>query len=154
MKQLIVVADGSRARLFGVERKRLVEREDVVCPEHKTMDRDLYSETKTGRWDRPFGTHSFDDHRSAHDREVERRFAHTVLERCEHAVAEDACGELVVVAAPRILGTLRPYFVALEKKGIHIVEVERNLAQWTRDQIQDALAADALLGPRPRATRA
>src|SRR5687767_14775589 len=151
MNKLILVVDGTRARWFRLQRRRLIEHADLVCPEHKLMDRDRYSETKTGRWDRGrLGpTHSFDDHRNAHDREVERRFAHEIAEKTEEMQRQLETDEIVIVGDNRMLGLLRPFFdpaIALER----IVEIRKNIAQQTRDQIQDALAEEGLLERRPR----
>jgi protein required for attachment to host cells len=152
MNKLILVVDGTRARWFRIERRRLIEHADLVCPEHKLMDRDRYTETKTGRWERGrLGpTHSFDDHRNAHDREVERRFAHEIAEKTEEATGQVAPEEIVIVGDNRMLGLLRNAFDPVLTRDIARIEVRKNIAQQTRDQIQDALAEEGLLDPRPR----
>jgi len=45
---------------------------------------------------------------------------------------------------------LRTAFEPVLGKGTPVVEVRKNIAQQTCDQIQDALAQEGLLGPRPR----
>jgi protein required for attachment to host cells len=155
MHKLILVADGSRARWFRVEQHRLIEHEDMVCPEHKLMDRDRYTETKTGRWDRGrLGrqTHSFDDHRNAHDREVERRFAYEIAEKTEQERRRLHIQEVVVVADVRMLGNLRGAFESALPRDVPVLEVESNLAQRTKDQIHDALVEKGIMEPRPRHT--
>jgi protein required for attachment to host cells len=120
------------------------------------MDRDRYTETKTGRWERGrLGpTHSFDDHRNAHDREVERRFSLEIAEKTEDLRRELWIQELVVVGDDRILGLLRGAFEPVLPKDNVVVEVEKNIVQWTPDEIHDALVAEGILEPRPRhATR-
>ncbi len=152
MSKLILVVDGTRARWFRLERRRLIERGDLICPEHKLLDRDRYTETKTGRWERGrLGpTHSFDDHRDAHDREVERRFAHEIADATEQARRELSFEDLVVVGDNRILGVLRPALGPLLAHGPQLIEIRKNVAQWTPDEIHDALVDTGVLEPRPR----
>lgn len=82
---VVVVADGSRARLFTLvadtaSGARLEEREVRVNLEHRALDRDKFSNTRPGSTPAPGGgpAHGFDDHRARHDQEHERGFAREI----------------------------------------------------------------------------
>ena len=90
----VVVADGSRARLFTLEPTKskrmqsgpkLVEQKDLVLPEKDTRGRDLWTDLKSGRG-RAWGggpSHGYDDHREQHVDEFERRFAQKVADEAK-----------------------------------------------------------------------
>jgi hypothetical protein len=92
----VVVASGAQARFFILEPAEfpelgigpnLVERGELINPEKEIARRDLYTDSKTGRGRAPHGgpSHGYDDHRSQHEDELERRFARKVLEKTDSA---------------------------------------------------------------------
>jgi protein required for attachment to host cells len=160
----IVLADRARARFFsirridvdGTETVDLVEQEDLVSPEHLLRDEQIYSSTKSGLRFPPTrrGRHTVtvDDHRDAHRREVDGKFAKSIVERMAELFDSARANELILVAEPRQLGFLR---AAMEKwipRDVQVIELSRDLTHLAADQIQAKLAGEGLLPPRVRLT--
>ncbi len=161
---VVVVADGSRARFFTLEPAEipeveggpnLVEREDLANPELEAHDRDLWSEAKTGRNRAPNGgpAHGYDDHRTQHEAEFERRFARRVAERAAELARANGTRRVVVAAEKRMLGFLRNESGALQKAGLEVREVARDLSKLVPRQIHEHLAREGAL-PRRRSPAA
>ena len=114
----VIVAGGSRERFFTLEDAqvpemesgpRLVEQLDLVNTLHHTHDGSLWSETKSGRNRAPAGgpSHGYDDHRTQHEDEFERRFARDIAEEATRMVKSNHTQCVVLVAQKRMLGFLR-----------------------------------------------
>jgi len=157
---VVVVADGSRARFFTLEPAEipeieggpnLVEREDLANPERELPDRELWSEVKTGRNRAPNGgpAHGYDDHRAQHEAEYERRFARAVAERAAALAAANGTRRVVIAAEKRMLGFLRNELGSLERAGVEVREVARDLSKLGARQIHEHLAKEGAL-PRRR----
>ena len=104
----IVAADASRARILQVtDRERLVEVEDLTNPQGRLHNREINTDAK-GRFagpDRPGGHSSGDeDHTVDHYNEM---FAKRIAEYLDHARNEHRYDQLVIVAAPKVLGLMR-----------------------------------------------
>ena len=156
----IVVADGSRARLFTLEDgtstapgPELVEQEDLANPEHKLAGRDKYSTTRTGSNLNPQKgpAHGYDDHRDKEEREHERRFAHDIASHAVALAQRQQAGHLVVVAEKRMLGLLRDALVLPPKSGIELSELAKDLTQLAPTELQAHLAEAGLVPPRQAA---
>jgi protein required for attachment to host cells len=125
----IVVADGSRARLFtatrgeDAEATKLQELEDLVEPERGMADREIYSD-KSGQ-NRPGS--GFEDHRKGHREEVERRFAKRIVAAVAQLLHQQSPGSLVVVADPRLLGLLRGPLDASLPRDVPRTEIAADL---------------------------
>jgi len=161
---VVVVADGSRARFFTLEPAEipemeggpnLVEREDLANPEREAHDRELWSELKTGRNRAPNGgpAHGYDDHRMQHEAEFERRFARTVAERAAELARANGTRRVVLAAEKRMLGFLRNELGTLQKAGVEVREVPRDLSKLAPRQIHEHLAREGAL-PRRRSPAA
>ena len=143
----IVIADAARARLFTWKRESdddpaptLRERADLVSPERRVPHKELWTEARP-RGNPNAGGHGdpVDDHRDDHLAEVDRRFAAEVLTRLAALTDEAACQRVALVAAPRFLGYLREHTGALQKKGVTIEEVARDLTRETPTELRSHL---------------
>jgi len=155
----VVVAGGSRARFFALEDVQfpevesgpnLVELSDLVNPEHDAKQRDLWSELKSGRNRAPTGpAHGYDDHRSQHEEEYERRFARSVAEECVKLARSHGTRNVVLVAQKRMLGILRGTLEPVLKAGVEVRELAKDLSKLPPQQLHEHLAREGML-PRRR----
>ena len=153
----IMVADGTRARLFTLDAggttapgPGLVEQEDLANPEHKLAGRDKYSTTRTGSNLNPQKgpAHGYDDHRDKEEREHERRFAHEIAGRAVALAQRQQARHLVVVAEKRMLGLLREAVVIPAQSGIELRELAKDLTQLPPAELQTHLAEAGLVPAR------
>jgi protein required for attachment to host cells len=152
----VVVANASRARFFTLEKPqvpevesaRLIERNDLVDPEATLAGREAWRDS-SGANTGPAGAlpHSFDDHRDAHDQERGRRFARRIASAALDLARECRGKCLVVVAANRMLGFLRPELEAATG-GLVIREAAKDLTGLGPREILDHLVAAGLLPAR------
>ncbi len=140
----IVIADAARARLFTWKRETdddpapiLRERVDLVSPERRVPHKELWTDARP-RGNPGAGGHGdpVDDHRDDHLAEVDRRFAAEVLTRVAALADETACKRVALVAAPRFLGYLREHTSALQRKGVTVEEVARDLTRETAPELR------------------
>lgn len=102
----IVAADSSRARFLQVAgRERLVEVASLLNPEARMDDRDLISDAHP-RFRGTAGPGSDRQETSAHEHATDL-FAKRVGDYLEKARTDHRYDELVLVAPPKFLGTLR-----------------------------------------------
>jgi protein required for attachment to host cells len=152
----VVVANASRARFFTLEKPqvpeiesaRLIERNDLVDPEATLAGREAWSDS-SGANAGPSGAvpHSFDDHRDAHDQERGRRFARRIAGAALDMVRECEGKCLVVVAANRMLGYLRPE-LETPAGGIEVREAAKDLTGLGPREILGHLVSAGLLSAR------
>ena len=109
----VVVTGGACARFFTLEPvefpelesgPRLIECGELYNPEKRIPARNLYTDSKTGRHRASRGgpAHGYDDHRSQHEDEFDRRFAHEVMEK-KHVSCSSQAGPV------HSSGSTRPY---------------------------------------------
>ncbi|WJW75320.1 host attachment protein [Thiohalobacter sp. IOR34] len=155
----VVVADGSRARFFQLEESEFPELEsspnlkeinDLVNPEREMRYDELWSEAKSGRNRTPTGgaAHGYDDHRSQHEDEFERRFARTIAAEAERLTLQNGSRELLVVAQKRTLGFLREALDSLTRRGVQIRELAKDLSKLKPLELHEHLAREHLLPKR------
>ncbi len=155
----VVTADGGRARLFTLEPARypevesgpsLVEQRDLVDIEQETAGAELWTSTKSGRNRAPGGgpAHGYDDHRSQHRAESERRFARQVAQEAMRLAQAHAARTIVLAAEKRMLGFLRTALDPLVRNGMVVQEVAKDLSKHPPIEIQELLARDGLLPAR------
>jgi len=150
VRTCIVVADSAHARFITLEMPQahemdegahLVEREDLVNPEAEIPERWLFSDRAGRAHASPKGAaHALDDHRRAHLRESERRYARRLVEHAERFVKDQQASRLMFVAEPRLLGTLREQLPYERFHAVEIVEIGENLSRQPLKQIQRVLA--------------
>jgi protein required for attachment to host cells len=149
----IVVADGSRARLFtaefhaGESSATLKDREDLVSPERNLTGREIFANVKSGRnrEARNAQAHGYDDHRTRHREETERRFAKQIAAATADIVKRHASDWLVIVADPRLLGLLRKPLDAKLPAGLPRIELREDLSWHALPQIRRVLERRGVL---------
>ncbi len=150
----LIIADGSRARLFFVvpddrprRKLRLAEQATLLNAETKMRGKrgsgQVKSERNTNRQAGPM--HPIGAQRERHRLEHERRFGAKVIERALDLTANWDRGVVVLIAEPRLLGLMRERLrnalkseikleeLAKDYTGLSIAELElaQGLAQWT-----------------------
>lgn len=104
----VVVADGTRARLFNRHKNRKLEEFDVLLsPEHRLHEGDLVTD-RGGRGVASNGTvsHGVGTRNATKNHEM-TGFARRLASRLEEGRTAGELERLVLVAPPRFLGTLR-----------------------------------------------
>lgn len=156
---LVVVADGTRARFMSLEAshdprstRRLVERLDLVNPEHQIPMHERFSSPRSdSRGHTQGGSYTLDDHRARQDAEHERRFAAQVTSAVARLVQETGATHLTVIAAPKMLGILRSEGANLARPGLEVTEHASELSRLSLNDIQAHLEKAELLPPSGRA---
>jgi protein required for attachment to host cells len=150
---LVLVADASRARLFVYRGHTpfdgLEELDGLVNPEAAMSDAEVFSESKSGTRSFPGGpSRTFDDHRSHHFLEHERRFAETAGDAVVRRFASEATRRLIVCASPKMLGLLR---TSLERHHVHAEhELHKDVTHMTPSALQEHLAHAGCLPVKER----
>lgn len=159
----VLLANAGRARIFTLASAApdaestlapLAEASDLSNQEARARDSERFSDTRPGlrRESHSGPRHAVSDRREGNRRDSERQFARVVARETADTWSQlDDC-RLVVAAAPRMLGHLRP---ALAQQN-HVappatsVELARDLTGLAPAAIHDALAAEGLLPERGR----
>lgn len=154
----VVVAGGTRARFFTLEEAKCPELEsgpnlreinDMINPEGDMRDKQLWSDMKSGRNRGAGGSaHGYDDHRTQHEDEFDRRFARSVAQEAARITRDSTTRSLVLVAQKRILGILRSELEPLMKSGIAIRELAKDLTKLAPIELQAHLAREQLVPER------
>ena len=155
----VVIADSYRARFFTLEDARvpevesgpnLFEHSDLVNPEVAVPGRDHFSAVKSGLNMAPRGgpAHGYDDHRSRHVDERDRRFAKRIADTAIDQVCRHGARCLVLSATSRMLGFLREAISSPTRTKLEIREVTKDLASRNGMQIHRCLSEAGLLPER------
>jgi protein required for attachment to host cells len=127
----IVAADASRARILQVaDRERLVEVDNLVNPDARLQNREIDTDART----RFPGGNTSDPEVDA----VEHRnelFAKRVADYLESARNDQRYEQLVLVAAPKMLGQLRQE-LDKEVKKLVLDEVPKDLSWFNAQEIE------------------
>jgi protein required for attachment to host cells len=134
-KTWVIVADRSRARIFSIATPRgpLTELEDLVHPEARAHERDLTSD----RPGRSADHNALGSTHSARDQQA-LEFAREIAQRLEKGRVHAEYAQLVVVAAPDLLGMLRKTMNANVAKLV-TREIDKNLTQQKPADIRKLL---------------
>jgi protein required for attachment to host cells len=134
-KTWIVVADRSRARIFSVETPKgpLIELADLVHPEARAHERDLTSD----RPGRSRDQHVLSPPHSARDQQAQG-FAREIADELEDGRHNARFEQLLVVAAPDILGMLRKTMSTSVAKTVTL-EIDKNMTQHDPADIRKLL---------------
>jgi len=157
----VIVTGGTHARFFTLEPvefpelesgPRLIECGKIVNPEKEIAGRDLYADSKMGRGHAPHGgpAHGYDDHRSKHDEEFDRRFARKVLKRASSIAQANQARYVVLVAPANMLGLLRQELDIIRKGGIKVHILTKDMVKFPPKKIHDHLAKVQVLPPHKR----
>ena len=135
-KTWVVVADNSRARIFTVETPSspLIEIDSIVHPEGRMHDRDITSDLP-GRGAGSGGSrHSYETETDAKEYE-NMGFAKRIASFLDDSRKDDRCKNLVIVAAPGLLGNLRGEMNDQTRKMITL-ELAKNLSHLNANDIR------------------
>lgn len=104
----VVVADGTRARLFNRHKNRQLEEFDtLLSPEHRLHEGDLVSDRDGRAYDAGgFGRHAMGNKNVTKDHEM-ANFAKRVAARVEEGRNKGQVERLVLIAPPKFLGQIR-----------------------------------------------
>lgn len=162
-RQCIVVADKARARLFSVEDsqetpfdaplRRLTEHSDLVSPEGKLTDEELFRDRRSGRRSRSSvggGGYGIDDGKDRRREETARRFAKEVVTATADLVRSRKLSELVLVASPKFLGLVRTEMRKALPKSVELTELAEDLTWHAQPQIEKVLTRHGVLETRVR----
>ena len=155
----IIVTGGGNSRFFSLESAsfpeiesspKLIECERLVDPEKGIPERELYTDSKTGRGRAPRGgpSHGYDDHRSQHQEESDRRFAHKVMKEARRFAKEKQARRVVLVAPARIMRLFRQDLNTIREHGIKVQELTKDMSKFSSRQIHNYLAKEALVPAR------
>jgi protein required for attachment to host cells len=136
----IVVADGSRARIFECPGRgaALVELEDWVRPEARSRTRDLTSDRPGRTFDsRGRARHAKQPEHTAHQVQQED-FALELARRLDGARKSGKFNRLILVAGPRFAGRLHEHLDAATAALI-TGEVHKNLVRRPANTIRSAI---------------
>jgi protein required for attachment to host cells len=129
----IVAADASRARILQVaDRERLVEIEDFVNPEGRLQNRELTTDANP-RLHGPGGL-SAREEASAVEHSVEM-FSKRIGDYLEKARTDHRYQQLVLVAAPKVLGQLRKE-LGKEVEKLVVEELDKDLSWFNAREIE------------------
>jgi protein required for attachment to host cells len=152
---LVAVLDGTKARFFtlnpdGVNAyeagPHLVEQKSLCNAEKELHGQDLWANTKTGRNRSSSGSgHNYDDHRSNHMVEFERRVAQSVTNHIAELSRTYLTRHLILVAEPQILGILRNAMSSNLSQQLAIHQIAKDLCHFRAREIHDYLADQSLL---------
>ena len=135
-KTWVVVADNSRARIFTAETPSspLIEVDSIVHPEARMHDRDITSDLP-GRGAGGGGArHSYETETDAKDHE-NAGFAKRIAGFLDEARKSDKFKQLIIVAAPSLLGNLRGDLNDQTRKMVSL-ELDKNLSQLSPTDIR------------------
>lgn len=134
----VLVADGARARFFTITDEAqeradswLIERGDLLNPEAKLTDEELFEDRSSGRRNRSSvtgGGYSLDDENARASAECCRCFAREVSTATADFLKSYQAGEVVIIASPRFLGVLRPEVRKSVPPGTRFVELPSEMS--------------------------
>jgi protein required for attachment to host cells len=166
----IAVVDAARARIFTFDEDaspgdELREVHDLANSGRRMKGSEMFSEARPGlassgsqrrnggpgnRSDAGVPGSAFDDHRDAHIDELDSRFAKEVVDAIDQIVRDEKLVYCVLVAPPKMLGTLRKCNGILHRADLETHEVARDLTTVSQAQLHDQLAALDILPARQR----
>jgi len=126
---------------------KLCELAQISNPEKRLPDREIYTDTRTGRGRAPGKgpAHGYDDHRERRDEESSRKFSRTVLEKIRELALSQDTKVVILAAQPRMLGMLRQDVYLLRREGIEVYEHSKDLTKLSPRQVHEHLAKERLI---------
>ncbi|NEZ60896.1 host attachment protein [Adonisia turfae] len=160
-KLLVATINGAVARFFTSEPATLpmydpdvltlVEHKSMVSFEGELPGKALWSNIQSGRNRGASGqSHRYDDHRQSHKIEFERRFAKSIAKTVLDLVESKHVRQLIIIAAPQILGLMREVCTPLLPKPLKMNELARDLCHLKPHELHDYLAKTGQLPARIR----
>ncbi len=135
----ILVADSSRARIFKAEKGSSIhEIEDLAHPEGRLHEQELTSDLPGKDADKSgVGKHAFQDQVEPKQQEA-IDFAKRIARHLDKSYSDKKFEQLMIIAAPSFLGTLRKQFSDEIKQRI-CFELDKNITIHSTDDIRKHL---------------
>ncbi|HEX7037055.1 MAG TPA: host attachment protein [Pseudomonadales bacterium] len=133
----VVVADGTRARLFNRHKNRKLEEFDtLLSPEHRLHEGDLVTDRGGGRsFDAGGpGRHAMGNRNTTKDHEM-AIFAKRVAARLEEGRTRGELERLVLIAPPRFLGQIRAHLSA-PAADLVALTIDKELTTLPADKLE------------------
>jgi protein required for attachment to host cells len=152
----IAFVDATRARICEYDERNAAGHEmnelaDLVNPGRRHISAVFEDETAGNRsGGGGMQSTATDDHRQGFVEQRDQKFAREVIGEIERLVAEKQFTHIVIVAGPKLLGDLRKYDAPLRRDGLHLDEVDSDIAQRSNAQLHDHLAQLGIIPPRQR----
>ncbi|MFZ0241257.1 MAG: host attachment protein [Desulfobacterales bacterium] len=157
---LIVVVNRASARFFTLQPvefpelesgPRMRTRKELDNPEITDYP-EMVTDSKTGRGAAPRGgsVHGYDDKRDQHLDELRRRFAVKVLNQIRRLAKAEGARTVILAASSRMRRFLNPDIELLERQGIHVQKLSKNMINFTPQKIHTLLAAEGLVPEKKR----
>jgi protein required for attachment to host cells len=166
----IAIVDAARARVYTYEEdstpgQELREVVDLVNPGRRLKAGEMFSESRPAlanhgglrrsvqggnRTDSGEPGSTYDDHRGAHIEEMDNKFAKQVVEALDRVILDEKLGHLILIAPPKMLGTLRKNDGVLHREGLALDEITQDLTNLSPAMLHDRLASLDLIPPRQR----
>jgi len=126
---------------------KLCEVAEISNPEKRMPDREIYTDTKTGRGRAPGKgpAHGYDDHREKRGEESSRKFSRIVLEKIRELALKQDTKTVILAAPPKMLGMLRQEVYLLKREGIGVHEHSKDLTKLSPREIHEHLAKEGLI---------
>ena len=158
-RYLVVAVDTAHARFFSLvdsdtpeieSGPDLVETGAMIQPENEMHDEAVFTTTKTGANTSPGNgkMHSYDDHRSRHNKEFARRFSGDIAAQVKRQVHNRNTRDIILVAQASMLGMLRPRIEEFLGPQQNLHSVGKEVGRLSPRQIHELLADENLLPPR------
>ena len=134
---------------------KLCEMAKILNPEKRIPDREIYTDSKTGRGRAPGKgpAHGYDDHREKRDEESSKKFSRTVVEKVKDLALRRDAKIVIIAAQPKMLGMLRQDIHILRREGINIEEHTKDLTKLSPREIHEHLAREGLVPPLRKPSR-
>lgn len=156
MRACIAIIDTTRARICEYDDTKapgleLTEFLDIVNPGRRHLSA-MFEDSEAGERQGGAGGHqqATDDHRQQFANSRDDKFARNVVAEVDRIVRGGAFTQVVIVAAPHILGELRKYDDCFRRDGLKLDEIDRDLVGMSDAQIHDYLAQAGIVAPRRR----
>ena len=153
----VIVANSSRARFFKLEDNappeyesgpKLIELSALINSETNHNSSGTWSNVKSGRnrATTSGNAHGYDDHRTKHLAEYEKRFAQSIVDETQR-INKSKNGKIILVSHNRMLGHLRNA-ISGATKGLHATELNKDLIRLNPTELQERLCDERLLPKR------
>lgn len=135
----VVVADGTRARLFNRHKNRKLEEFDtLLSPEHRLHEGDLVTDRDGRAFDSGgAGRHAVGNKNTTKDHEM-TIFAKRLASRLEEGRNAGEIERLVLVAPPKFLGQLRAQ-MSPSASDLVALTIDKELTTLSADKLQSHL---------------
>jgi len=132
----VLVADSSRARIFGADSatSSITEMKDLMHPEARQHEQKLTSDLPGSQAGGSTGSHHSVGNETEPKKHEALNFVSEITGHLEDAINKQEFEELIIIAAPSFLGLLRENLPADISRHI-TMELDKNLVKQSADEI-------------------